>query len=114
MRADNTHVRRSNHKRVHNNNIMLMFGIILILTFTFIGGRQFVHANESVEYEKSFQAIEIQPGDTLTSIAEEYATSEAVYQDYMDEVIEINQLKDDQIHAGCYLMVPVYSAVSSK
>ena len=81
MRADNTHVRRSNHKRVHNNNIMLMFGFILILTFTFIGGRQFVHANESVEYEKSFQAIEIQPGDTLTSIAEEYATSEAVYQD---------------------------------
>ena len=105
MRADNTHVRRSNHKRVHNNNIMLMFGFILILTFTFIGGRQF---------EKSFQAIEIQPGDTLTSIAEEYATSEAVYQDYIDEVIEINQLKDDQIHAGCYLMVPVYSAVSSK
>lgn len=93
MRADKKHVRKSNHKRVHNNNIMLMFGFILILTFTFIGGRQFVHANESVEYEKSFQAIEIQPGDTLTSIAEEYATSEAVYQDYMDEVIEINQLR---------------------
>lgn len=102
------------HARINNNIIMLTVAIILVLSITLIGRMSLVRANESVQYEKSFQTIEIESGDTLSAIAQEFAPSEADYQDYMNEVIEINSLKDGQIHAGCYLMVPVYTVVSSK
>ncbi len=103
-----------NNRKINNNSIMFTIIIIIALCFSILGGMRLVQADESVEYEKNFYAIEVQTGDTLTSIAQEYAQSKADYQDYMEEVIEINQLKDDKIHAGCYLMIPVYTEVSSK
>lgn len=105
---------RKQSTRINNNIIMLTVAIITILSISIIGRMSLVRADESVQYEKSFQAIEVQTGDTLSAIAHEYAPSEADYRDYIDEVIEINSLKDEQIHAGCYLMVPVYTVVSSK
>ena len=99
---------------INNNIIMLTIAVVLVLSITLIGKMSLVRANESVQYEKSFQTIEIESGDTLSAIAQEFAPSEADYQDYMNEVIEINSLKDGQIHAGCYLMIPVYTVVSSK
>lgn len=96
-------------RMIYNNKIMLTFGIILFLSFFIIGGMKLVQANESIQYEKSFITIQIERGDTLTSIAEEYALSEADYLKYIDEVKEINNLKDETIHAGCYLLVPIYS-----
>ena len=100
--------------KVNNNIIMLTIATVLILSIVMIGRIHFVKADESVQYDKTFQAIEIEPGDTLSAIAHEYARSDADCQDYMEEVIEINGLKDGQIHAGCYLMIPVYTVVSSK
>lgn len=96
-------------KLFNNNIIMLTIGLVLFLNFFIIGGMKLVRANESIQYEKSFITIEIQRGDTLISIAEEYAISEADYMAYIDEVKEINNLKDETIHAGCYLLVPIYS-----
>lgn len=113
----NTYRRGTTKRRstkVNNNIIMLTIAVILVLSITMIGHIRLVKADESVQYDKTFQAIEIEPGDTLSAIAQEYARSEADYQDYMEEVIEINGLKDGQIHAGCYLMIPVYTVVSSK
>lgn len=97
--------------KIYNNNIMLTVCFILIMVVTFFGGIRFVNADEAIEYEKSFISIEIEQGDTLTSIAQEYATSEAEYQDYIEEVKNINNLKNDIIHNGCYLLVPVYTIV---
>ncbi len=98
-------------KKVTNNNIMLIIlFIVAVLLSLFIGFRM-VHANESVEYEKTFVSIEIESGDTLTSIAKEYAPSSDAYTDYIIEVKNINNLQNDTIHAGCYLMVPVYRIV---
>ena len=98
-------------KTVCNNNIMLTIVAILILGLSFFGGMRFVMADEAVEYEKSFISIEIEAGDTLTSIAQKYAISEAEYQDYMEEVKSINNIKDDTIHQGCYLLIPVYHII---
>lgn len=106
-----------NFKRKHfvNNNIVMLTVIaITLLSLAGIGGNHFANADTSVCYDKSFQAIELTAGDTLSSIAYEYAPSDADYSDYIQEVIEINSIKDEQIHAGCYLMIPVYSKVSSK
>jgi cell division protein YceG involved in septum cleavage len=93
---------------VNNNKIMLTIGAIVFLSFFLIGGMGFVQADESTKYEKNFITIEVHPGDTLTSYAEEYAISPATYQDYIEEIKSINNLKDDTIHSGCYLLIPVY------
>lgn len=95
-------------KLIYSNKIMLTITLILLLSFFTIGGMQLVKANESTIYDKSFIAIEIEEGDTLTSIAKEYAISKADYRDYIMEVKSINNLKNDTIHTGCYLLVPVY------
>lgn len=98
-------------KRVFNNNIMLIFVLLIILFFSILFGFKAVYANESVEYEKSFISIEIKPGDSLTSIASDYAISPSEYDDYISEVKQINNLKEDTIHAGCYLMIPIYTVL---
>lgn len=59
---------------------------------------------------KYFTCIQIQPGDSLWSIAEKYMTDE--YQsidDYIDEVCFSNHIEDEsQITAGTNLIVPYY------
>ncbi|MGN0155573.1 MAG: LysM peptidoglycan-binding domain-containing protein [Lachnospiraceae bacterium] len=100
--------------KINSNKIMLTVGVIVFFSIFIIGGMRMVQADESIEYDKSFMSIEIENGDTLTSIAREYAVSEAEYTDYIAEVKSINNLKSDTIHAGCYLMIPVYEEVSSK
>ncbi len=59
---------------------------------------------------KYFTSIQIQPGDTLYSIASRYADGhyESVY-DYMKEVCLTNHLTDDSLHAGDYLVIPYFS-----
>ena len=50
-----------------------------------------------------------QKGDTLTSIAKEYSSSEYKNLDeYIEEIMSINNLKDDKITSGCYLKVSYY------
>lgn len=93
---------------------MLTMAIILILSISIIGSVAVVKADESVQYNKSFISIEIESGDTLSSIAKEYAIMGTEYDDYIQEVRNINNLSSDTIHTGCYLMIPVYEVVSSK
>lgn len=97
-------------KMVYGNDIMLTVSVLIGLILLFFGGMKIVNADEAIEYEKSFISIEIEQGDTLTSIAQEYAKSEADYKDYIEEVKCINSIKDDTIHSGCYLLVPIYSS----
>ena len=99
---------------INNNKIMLTIGVVLILSISIIGSITVVKADESVQYNKSFKSIEIKSGDTLSSIAREYVIIDAEYDDYIQEVRNINNLGSDTIHAGCYLMVPVYEEASSK
>lgn len=98
-------------KKVVNNNIMLTIMVFTVILLSLFIGIRMVHASERVEYEKAFISIEIAPGDTLISIAGDYAAAGSDYNDYIDEVKRINNLKDNTIHAGCYLMVPVYHTI---
>lgn len=94
---------------IYNNRIMLTILCVLFLSLFTIRGMQLVKADEALSYDKSFVTIEIEEGDTLSSIAKEYALSETGYADYIAEVKSINNLKNNTIHAGCYLLVPVYN-----
>ena len=101
-------------KMIYNNRIMLIIGIVIFINMFMISGMRRVRADENMQYNKSFISIEIEEGDTLTSIAREYAISAAQYSDYIDEVKSINNLKSDIIHTGCYLMIPVYQLKESE
>lgn len=98
---------------IYNNKIMLTVLLVLFLSVCVIGGIRHVLADDNIPYDKSFVSIEISDGDTLSSIAEQYAISPSYYNSYVEEVKSINNLKGDTIHAGCYLMVPVYTPVQS-
>ena len=95
--------------KVVNNNIMLIlftFFVLFMLSMIIISKTK---ADSSNNYDKSFVTIEIKADDTLSSIAHEYAISPEQYNDYIEEVKFINNLNNDTIHYGCYLLIPVYN-----
>lgn len=60
---------------------------------------------------KYYTAIEIKPGDTLWSIANEYCGHMNMsVNDYIQEVKELNHLSSDSITSGQYLTVMYVSA----
>jgi len=90
-----------------------LFTVCLIFTFSVLFGGFFSKA-ESVpgsgsSSDKCFTSIEIEPGDTLWSIAQEYATDEyESIEHYISEVKDINSLTGDNICAGAFLTLPYY------
>lgn len=93
--------------------IMKIF-FILVCLFCFTGWILFFtfHAEgESLPRYKYYKSIEIQTGDSLWSIANEYRTEEySSVQDYINEVKYINNMKDDHITNGAFLVIPYYSS----
>lgn len=56
------------------------------------------------------KSIEIQDGDSLWSIAKQYYTDEyASLSDYIEEIKESNNMSEDTIHTGNYIIIPYYS-----
>lgn len=100
-------------KQLMKNNkcIVCILTVIILLIFVF-SGIQFVKADNTIQYEKSFLSIKIETGDTLTSIAKEYTIPEVGCKEYIEEVKYINNLNGDTIHSGCNLKIPVYKQVS--
>lgn len=58
---------------------------------------------------KYYTSIYIEEGDSLWSIAELYLYDGISIIDYIDELKRINSLENENIKAGCYLLVSYYS-----
>lgn len=85
-------------------------GLIFTLCCTFLLRPSNLYAQPSLENHKYYTSIEIESGDTLWSIAEQFRTAEYIsVQDYIKEVKEINGLSGDSITSGCYLIIPYYA-----
>lgn len=97
------HIYKTNY-----NKKLLIFICLFVLILSVFMHTQLVNANEKDTYVKSFTTIEIKEGDTLSSIAEKYAKPGEDIQLYIEEVIAMNNITDDKIHYGCYLVVPTY------
>ncbi|MCR5702772.1 MAG: LysM peptidoglycan-binding domain-containing protein [Lachnospiraceae bacterium] len=100
--------RISKKRRVVNNNIIML----TILTFVLIFGiGHIAYANSAAKnsYEKTYISYEIKEGDSLCSVADQFKFPGLKSQEFIDEVKTINNLKNDTIHAGCYIIVPVYT-----
>lgn len=82
---------------------------IIVILGTYSGtGRVRAHDSrpEGSGSRKYYRSIEVQSGDTLWDIAELYMDdSYHSVTEYMNELIEINQLGSGRIHEGRYLTV---------
>ena len=101
---------------VQKQKCMLLFtaAVLLALFLVFFGSSLLASAKNNTAAShtahKYYTSIQLESGDSLWSIAEAYASlGYRNYQEYIDEVIQLNHLEDDSIHAGQYLMVPYFS-----
>ena len=91
---------------------VLIISLLSVYFFLYFGDRV-VKAQESAN-DIQYKVVEIKNGDSLWSIAKENMdnTNDSgfinIYQ-YIHEIKRCNNMKSNQINAGCYLMVPYYN-----
>lgn len=104
-------VYRRKGKAAAKRRILILLATVLLITIgSVIFGNSF-SAAESDEHKtmyRYYKSIELEYGDSLWSIAEEYKLKGSSTQDYIDELMEINNLSSDTIHSGQHLVVVYY------
>ena len=91
---------------------VLIISLLSVCFFLYFGDRV-VKAQESAN-DIQYKVVEIKYGDSLWSIAKENMdnTNDSgfinIYQ-YIHEIKRCNNMKSNQVNAGCYLMVPYYN-----
>ena len=93
---------------------LLISGLIItVMLFAILTLDNFVNVSATNDEEnlyKYYTSYEIQPGDTLTSIAQKYTVnSDVSVSEYIDELKKDNRLATDKITSGKYLVVSYYS-----
>lgn len=88
--------------------LTLCLAILLAITF---GGFLSKAKNEEddVIYYKYYTNIEIQPGDTLWNLADEYLEHYESKEAYIQEVSQLNSIRNGKIISGQNLIMPYYS-----
>lgn len=87
--------------------VAIIVAAILYVSVSHIGTAEADATNASTKY---YTCIEVESGDSLWSIAEEHITEEySSVQEYVDEVVQINNLTNESsITAGTNLLIPYY------
>lgn len=119
MRSERAQQRKYKRERIRRTKqiferVLLTICIIALLA---IGSSAILTKATTTEeakdvYYKYYTQIEIQAGDSLWDIAGEYM-EHGPYEsrkDYMNEVVELNQLSSTTIIQGQHLVVPYYEA----
>lgn len=111
MRTNRTRIRRRKRTGFIRRSIffIIVFAVIVILgTYNGRGGKVSAHDSrpEISDSRRYYKSIEVKAGDTLWDIAEIYMDdSYHSVNEYVDELMEINQLSSARIHEGCYLTI---------
>lgn len=86
--------------------VIVAFGILLGSSMNTLASSD----KDIASYNKYYVSIQVESGDTLWTIADEYVDGFNIEKaDYIEEVCEINEISKDDIHAGDYIVVPYYS-----
>lgn len=101
-------------KEIRRPFILAGITIVLVLGFTLSYHALLSQANTElgdITY-KYYTCVQIEPGDTLWTLADRYADKEhyASQEQYITEVMRMNHLAGEDICAGNYLILPYYSA----
>ena len=88
--------------------IVAVFAVLML--FVFGGMKASADSTLRVNERKFFTSYVVKSGDCLWDIAGDYMTKEyADRYDYIDEVIESNQLESDDLYPGQLLILPYYA-----
>lgn len=111
--------RRGAHHLAKKNRTCLIrkISILLFVICVLFFGNGFVSAQKASEKQslcKYYKSIEVASGDTLWTIADKYFTSEYDSKaEYIEEVLEINQMDSTDLYADQKLIVPYYAYTDS-
>lgn len=104
---NNRHSNRTSKKRGYKINygkLMLLIGMLFFLVV--FGANVAKASDEGVEVRnKIYTSITIKKGDTLWDIANEYADSSYTTKEYINELMQINNLNSTKIKSGNKLIV---------
>lgn len=106
--------RKIRRQREIRRNILLVVAatlVLMIFVFSYHTLTSAASTNTGNVSYKYFTSIQVEEGDTLWSIAEEYG-DELHYtsnKEYINEVKMMNKLRSDEIVSGQYLIIPYYS-----
>ena len=91
--------------------IIMVCLVVMVFATTVLAITQRASADTPDTRKKTCTSYEIQPGDTLWSIAETYYTEECQdFRTYIDEIKRTNNMYDDKLISGNHLIVPYYKA----
>lgn len=91
--------------------VMIISVFVCSIIFSLFASKVVTNAKSSddVQYYKYYTSIVVEPGDSLTSLAEEYGEHFDSSQQFINEVIFSNHLLNDKLVTGMSLIVPYYS-----
>lgn len=96
-------------KRLFLSGTIVAIVLVTIITISGLKNVSAINNGENPIY-KYYTSYEIQPGDTLTSIAQKYTVNSNVsIAEYIEEVKKNNQLVSDRITSGKYIVISYYS-----
>lgn len=102
-----TDIRRSRFRR-----LLLLISISIFVSCAALFGSVFASAHNFSRDTgiKYYKCIEVSSGETLWAIADRYVSSEYnSHQEYIEEVIQINQMNSFTLYADQKLIVPYYN-----
>lgn len=94
-------------------NRAIKIGIVLAVLITafiiILSNSNQIQAEEDSYAAKQYRSVAVEPGDTLWGFAAEYADGHySSLQEYIDELMFINNLSSDQIIAGSRIIITYY------
>ena len=89
-------------------SILFIPTLLLIIIFFTAGGAGASASSGDLDNMKNYESVLIKDGDTLSSIARQYASDMSHFseQEYLESIISLNNLDSDYIIAGHYLLLP--------
>ena len=110
----------NNHKNsLGSANSSIVAVAIILAVFSFIVCSNIVNVNAKkspdIDMKKQYISIEINSGDTLESIAKAYyGPGYSSLKNYIKDIKDVNNMVDDSIYAGGYIIIPQYVAVNTR
>lgn len=99
-------------KKCNSVNLVLLAVKIITLAFILLMlSHIYAYADNSLTVHKYYTSIYLEEGDTLWNLADVYNTNSNMSKSqYIDEVCQINNISQDNIHSGRHIIVPYYRA----
>ena len=95
---------RKSRKIRKNTFVLLTMALILCLGTFAMGGEK------GVQKKTYYECVQVQKGDTLWEIAEEYKMDGTDTEQMVESILEVNGLKNTNVRAGESIIVPVTKA----